>query len=69
MFEHASPAVVYITSLSVRRDFFTMNVLQIPQGTGSGFVWDSAGHVVTNFHVIQNADSAQVTALIVRPIE
>jgi S1-C subfamily serine protease len=61
LFEHASPAVVYITSLSVRRDFFTMNVLQIPQGTGSGFVWDSAGHVVTNFHVIQNADSAQVT--------
>ena len=61
LFERASPAVVYITSLSVRRDFFTMNVLQIPQGTGSGFVWDNAGHVVTNFHVIQNADSAQVT--------
>ena len=61
LFEKASPSVVYITSLSVRRDFFTLNVLEIPQGTGSGFVWDDAGHVVTNFHVIQNADRAQVT--------
>ena len=60
-FEQASPAVVYITSLSVRRDFFTLNVLEIPSGTGSGFVWDDDGHVVTNFHVIQNADRAQVT--------
>ena len=61
LFEQASPSVVYITSLSVRRDFFTLNVLEIPQGTGSGFVWDDAGHIVTNFHVIQNADRAQVT--------
>jgi S1-C subfamily serine protease len=61
LFERASPSVVYITSLSVRRDFFTLNVLEIPQGTGSGFVWDEAGHVVTNFHVIENADRAQVT--------
>jgi S1-C subfamily serine protease len=61
LFEQASPSVVYITSLSVRRDLFTLNVLEIPQGTGSGFVWDDAGHIVTNFHVIQNADRAQVT--------
>jgi S1-C subfamily serine protease len=61
LFEHASPSVVYITSLSVRRDFFTLNVLEIPSGTGSGFVWDDDGHVVTNFHVIQGADRAQVT--------
>ena len=61
LFERASPAVVYITSLSVRRDVFTLNVLEIPQGTGTGFVWDQDGHVVTNFHVIQNADRAQVT--------
>jgi S1-C subfamily serine protease len=61
LFEHASPSVVYITSLSVRRDFFTLNVLEIPSGTGSGFVWDDDGHIVTNFHVIQGADRAQVT--------
>jgi S1-C subfamily serine protease len=61
LFRQASPSVVNITTLAVRRDFFTLNLLQIPEGTGSGFVWDDAGHIVTNFHVIQNADAAQVT--------
>jgi S1-C subfamily serine protease len=61
LFRQASPAVVNITTLTVARDFFTLNLLQIPEGTGSGFVWDQEGHVVTNFHVIQNADAAQVT--------
>ena len=44
----------------VRRDFFRMNVMEIPQGTGSGFVWDERGHVVTNFHVVRGADAIQV---------
>ncbi len=61
VFENASPAVTYITTTAMRRDFFSMNVFEIPQGTGSGFVWDKQGHVVTNFHVIQNAQRAQVT--------
>jgi S1-C subfamily serine protease len=61
LFRAASPSVVYITNLGVRRDFFGMNVMEIPQGTGSGFIWDTAGYVVTNFHVIQNAQAAQVT--------
>ena len=61
LFRRASPSVVNITTLAVRRDFFTLNLLEIPEGTGSGFVWDKAGHIVTNFHVIQNADVAQVT--------
>lgn len=61
LFEMASPSVVYITSLAVRQDFFTRDIAEIPQGTGSGFVWDRDGHVVTNYHVIENADRAQVT--------
>ncbi|MFQ5851740.1 MAG: S1C family serine protease [Candidatus Binatia bacterium] len=61
LFRRASPSVVNITTLAVRRDFFSLNLLQIPEGTGSGFVWDDAGHIVTNFHVIENADAAQVT--------
>ena len=36
-------------------------VQQVPHGTGSGFVWDEHGHIVTNFHVIQGADAARVT--------
>jgi S1-C subfamily serine protease len=61
LFEAASPSVVYITNLAVRRDFFGLNASEIPQGTGSGFVWDQDGHVVTNFHVIQGAQRAEVT--------
>jgi S1-C subfamily serine protease len=61
LFRQASPAVVNITAIGVERDLFTLNLYQIPQGTGSGFVWDTNGDIITNFHVIQNADSAQVT--------
>jgi S1-C subfamily serine protease len=61
LFRQASPAVVNITAIGVERDLFTLNLYQIPQGTGSGLVWDTRGNVITNFHVIQNADAAQVT--------
>jgi S1-C subfamily serine protease len=60
LFEAASPSVVYITNLAVRRDLFGLNATEIPQGTGSGFVWDQDGHVVTNYHVIQGAQRAEV---------
>ncbi|HWP58775.1 MAG TPA: trypsin-like peptidase domain-containing protein [Candidatus Acidoferrales bacterium] len=61
LFRQASPSVVHITTIAVRRDLFTLNLLQIPEGTGSGFIWDEAGNIVTNFHVIQNAAGAEVT--------
>jgi S1-C subfamily serine protease len=61
LFEAASPSVVYITSVALRRDFFRFNVMEVPQGTGSGFIWDDRGNIVTNFHVIQDADRAEVT--------
>ncbi len=61
LFRQASPSVVHITTLAVRQDAFSFDVLQIPQGTGSGFIWDADGHIVTNFHVIQDADAATVT--------
>ena len=61
MFRAASPAVVNITALGLERDFFSTTVQQVPQGTGSGFVWDDLGHIVTNFHVIQGASGARVT--------
>jgi len=61
IFQSASPAVVYITSVEVRRDIFSLNVFEIPAGTGSGFVWDREGRVVTNFHVIEDASRIEVT--------
>jgi S1-C subfamily serine protease len=61
IFEEAKFSVVYITTLVYRRDFFTFNIFEIPQGTGSGFIWDQNGHVVTNYHVIREAEDFQVT--------
>jgi protease Do-like 1, chloroplastic len=61
LFRQASLSVLHITAISVQRDLFTLNLYQIPEGTGSGFVWDHSGNIITNFHVIQNADVAQVT--------
>jgi S1-C subfamily serine protease len=61
IYKQTKPSVVHITSLAVHRDVLNLNVQQVPEGTGSGFVWDEGGHVVTNFHVIQKADAAQVT--------
>ena len=61
LFRKASPSVVHITTLAAQRDFFSLNVQQVPSGTGTGFVWDDRGHIVTNFHVIQGANAARVT--------
>jgi S1-C subfamily serine protease len=61
LFKLVSPSVVHITTLAVRQNYFTLDLQQIPQGTGSGFVWDQDGRVVTNYHVVEGADAAQVT--------
>ena len=55
IFERAAPSVVYVTNLARRRDAFDLSVLEVPQGTGSGFIWDENGHVVTNLHVLEGA--------------
>ncbi len=60
LFEKAKDSVVFITTRSQVRDFWTRNVFTVPRGTGSGFIWDDAGHVITNFHVIENASEAIV---------
>lgn len=61
LFNRISPSVVHVDNVARRVDESTFNVLDVRQGSGSGFVWDSDGHVVTNFHVIQGANSAWVT--------
>ena len=61
VFKSVSPSVVNITTLESQRGFFSMDVTQVPRGTGSGFMWDDNGNVVTNFHVIQGASGARVT--------
>src|SRR5205085_1535686 len=63
LYSNARPSVVHITTVSVQRrsNGITTDVQKVPEGTGTGIVWDDQGHVVTNFHVIKNADETVVT--------
>lgn len=61
LFKEASNSVVFVVTSIVGRNRFTMDPTEVKQGTGSGFLWDNKGHVVTNFHVIQDGNAAKVT--------
>ena len=62
VFQRASPAVVFVTSSELRRQRFSRNIMEIPRGAGSGFIWDAAaGLIVTNYHVVAGADRLAIT--------
>lgn len=56
VFEAAAPATVFVTNNKVVVDHFRRRAREVSQGTGSGFIWDKLGHVVTNFHVIEGRE-------------
>jgi S1-C subfamily serine protease len=60
VFEKWKSSVVYISTSQRVVDFWTRNVTSVPRGTGSGFVWDEQGHVITNLHVIRGAAEATI---------
>lgn len=60
LFKQASPSVVYVTSIAVQRPMFSLRPLAIPQGTGSGFIWDEGGYIVTNYHVVKDGQAFEV---------
>jgi S1-C subfamily serine protease len=60
IFEKSKASVVFITTQEQVVDAWTRNVMSVPRGSGSGFMWDDVGHVITNFHVIQGAAEARV---------
>lgn len=60
IFERNSPSVVYITTVERVLNIWTRDVSEIPSGTGTGFVWDDAGHIVTNNHVVDGHKTAKV---------
>lgn len=62
IFSKASPAVVYVTTTTLRRrSRFSLDVMEIPKGSGSGFIWHASGLIVTNYHVVAEANRMQVT--------
>jgi len=61
VFSNTSPSVVHITTLKLATNLLTLDVMQVPRGTGTGFIWDEKGHVVTNYHVILDGNAARVT--------
>jgi len=60
IFNHASPSVVYISTSKIVRSFWSRDIRKVPRGTGSGFVWDEYGHIITNYHVIEGASEANI---------
>jgi S1-C subfamily serine protease len=60
IFDRISPSVVYIATTDAIIDPWTKDLRAIRRGTGSGLIWDDHGHIVTNFHVVQDASSAVV---------
>jgi S1-C subfamily serine protease len=61
VFEKAMNSVVFIANTAIQRDFWSLDLFEVPQGSGSGFVWNKQGHIVTNFHVVYGASSIKVT--------
>jgi len=60
IFNQASPSVVYISTSKAVRSFWNRDIRQVPRGSGSGFIWDEFGHIVTNYHVIEGASEANI---------
>ncbi len=61
LFKKSSSSVVFITTSTYRQDYYSRNVYEIPVGSGSGFIWDKDGHIITNYHVIKGVGKAEVT--------
>ncbi len=61
VFERATRSVVFIANTAMQRDPWSFNLFEVPQGSGTGFVWSRQGHIVTNYHVIYGADAITVT--------
>ncbi len=63
VFQKASPSVVFVYNLQNQFDRQTWSVSEVPQGSGSGFLWDKSGHIVTNYHVVAGANRIAVTLI------
>lgn len=63
VFQKASPSVVFVYNLQNQFNPRTWGFSEVQQGTGSGFLWDRSGHIVTNYHVVAGATRIAVTLI------
>ena len=61
VFRSAAQSTVYVTQTRVVEDYYAGTLQEVPAGSGSGFVWDDKGIIVTNYHVVECARSLTVT--------
>ncbi|MBL4606520.1 MAG: trypsin-like peptidase domain-containing protein [Pseudomonadales bacterium] len=61
IFRAASPSVVFVTNTAIQRNVFSLRAMEVPKGSGSGYIWDKNGYIVTNYHVIHGANRVQIT--------
>ncbi|MEE3161774.1 MAG: peptidase, partial [SAR324 cluster bacterium] len=60
IYERSSRAVVNISNIAVNYDFF-YRAMPAETGSGTGFIIDKSGIIVTNYHVVENASKLVVT--------
>ena len=61
VFQNTADSVVNVSNLRKSRGFFDMDATEVQAGMGSGLVWDNAGHIVTNFHVVEGGDTFMIS--------
>ncbi len=61
VFESSRPSVVFVTNQQLARDPYSFDLVTVPRGSGTGFVWDEKGYIVTNFHVVEGARKITIT--------
>lgn len=61
VFEASRPSVVFVTNQQLARDPYSFDLVTVPSGSGTGFVWDERGYIVTNYHVVEGARKITIT--------
>lgn len=61
VFKALAPSVVFVTNKQLRRNNWTRKTTEVKAGAGTGFIWDRRGHIVTNYHVVNQGSAFEVT--------